>query len=385
MGARGRRTPPAPVRRDGHRRGRRPGRRRRRGRPGRPDASPGPRRAAADADADARPSTPEVDAAPQAALGREFRGAPFWWAPPASRDAELPVLQVPGLPDELSMADEAPYVGRRRRTTSTRSSAPASSSTPAATTATSCRSTCPTASGRWPTRRATRSAPGSAQRLAGRHPGRSFRQPGRVEVWDLPEQLVAHRGDAGLRERAVVPRRAALDRRRAGARAGRPMDRARHPVLARSWSGRAARRELDFTGGSAVVPRRRRARSLREPRAPGGAPGRHRRACWGSASTGAARGAAPSWGGSATTSCSSRPRRWIGGRVLAWRVGTPDLYRVSEFTDFPRRARVVQLGRERVHRLRVVSRSRNARSRPSRAWSRSRRVATTAARYVSAG
>ncbi len=45
---------------------------------------------------------------PRAELAGEFRGAPFWWAPSGDRDYELPVLQVPGLPDELSMADAEP-------------------------------------------------------------------------------------------------------------------------------------------------------------------------------------------------------------------------------------------------------------------------------------
>ncbi|MEO6509479.1 MAG: hypothetical protein ABIO16_00700 [Nocardioides sp.] len=57
--------------------------------------------------------TPEPTIAPEiprAELGGNFRGAPFWWAPPAALDAELPVLQVPGLPEELSMA-EAPAAG----------------------------------------------------------------------------------------------------------------------------------------------------------------------------------------------------------------------------------------------------------------------------------
>ncbi len=50
-------------------------------------------------------TTPRV---PQAELAGRFRGAPFWWAPSAEHDGELPVLQVPGLPDMLSMADEEP-------------------------------------------------------------------------------------------------------------------------------------------------------------------------------------------------------------------------------------------------------------------------------------
>ena len=34
---------------------------------------------------------------------------PFWWAPASELDGELPVLQVPGVPDVLSMT-QAPYV-----------------------------------------------------------------------------------------------------------------------------------------------------------------------------------------------------------------------------------------------------------------------------------
>ena len=53
------------------------------------------------------PPEPE-SAGPRATLAGEFRGAPFWWGPPAEEDARLPVLAVPGLPDGLSMADEDP-------------------------------------------------------------------------------------------------------------------------------------------------------------------------------------------------------------------------------------------------------------------------------------
>ena len=49
-----------------------------------------------------------ASATPRASFAGEFRGAPFWWAPPAKEDARAPVLAVPGLPDQLSMADEDP-------------------------------------------------------------------------------------------------------------------------------------------------------------------------------------------------------------------------------------------------------------------------------------
>jgi hypothetical protein len=53
-------------------------------------------------------STPAPDLPPRAMLAGTFRRVPFWWAPPAPADDELPVLQVTWLPDLLSMADEAP-------------------------------------------------------------------------------------------------------------------------------------------------------------------------------------------------------------------------------------------------------------------------------------
>jgi len=49
-----------------------------------------------------------ASAAPRASFAGEFRGAPFWWAPPAEQDSRLPWLAVPGLPDQLSMADADP-------------------------------------------------------------------------------------------------------------------------------------------------------------------------------------------------------------------------------------------------------------------------------------
>jgi hypothetical protein len=58
--------------------------------------------------APAAPTPTTSQQGPRAELAGEFRGAPFWWAPPTEQDSELPVLQVPGLPDVLSMADEEP-------------------------------------------------------------------------------------------------------------------------------------------------------------------------------------------------------------------------------------------------------------------------------------
>ena len=58
----------------------------------------------------ATPSTPPATEVPRAEHAGEFRGASFWWAPSGELDGELPVLQVPGLPEEISFAD-APYLG----------------------------------------------------------------------------------------------------------------------------------------------------------------------------------------------------------------------------------------------------------------------------------
>ncbi len=59
-----------------------------------------------------RPPTASTNVAlgPSAQRAGTFGGAWFWWAPPAQLDAELPVLQVPGLPEELPMTG-APYAG----------------------------------------------------------------------------------------------------------------------------------------------------------------------------------------------------------------------------------------------------------------------------------
>ena len=74
----------------------------------RPGTDPSPTgRPTSSTTASAAPAPP-AQQGPRAELAGKFRGAPFWWAPSGLRDAELPVLQVPGLPDVLSMADEEP-------------------------------------------------------------------------------------------------------------------------------------------------------------------------------------------------------------------------------------------------------------------------------------
>jgi hypothetical protein len=57
---------------------------------------------------DSTPSPSPTQGTPRAELAGRFHGAPFWWAPSATADPYLPALQVPYLPDVLSMADEKP-------------------------------------------------------------------------------------------------------------------------------------------------------------------------------------------------------------------------------------------------------------------------------------
>ena len=271
----------------------------------------------------------------------------------------------------------------RHRTAWTRCSARGSSSTACSATTGSCRSTCPTGWVRWATRAATCStrwvpsvSPDGTQVF--------FRQPGRVEVWDLPTNTWRIVETADYEQAAWTSdgRAVAAGRRRhrpTGPVGPAATSSTRHVVVG---PGGARRARLDGDAGAG----RRASPAIRQPRVPGGRLGRRPQPARDRASTGGARSAARWWAGSATTSCCSRPRRPTAAyRVLAWRVGTPDLYRVSEYVDVPAAVRGRQLGGGRVHVLRAVSRSRKARSRPSRAWSRSRRVAMTAARNASGG
>jgi len=57
------------------------------------------------------PALPEPTATEQGARAERagtHHGAPLWWTPVAARDGELPPLDVAGLPPELSMASESP-------------------------------------------------------------------------------------------------------------------------------------------------------------------------------------------------------------------------------------------------------------------------------------
>ena len=65
------------------------------------------------APATGRPSTTATSSglpadveAPRATPAGPYKGASFWWAPSGAQDAMLPALQVPGIPEVLSMADQ---------------------------------------------------------------------------------------------------------------------------------------------------------------------------------------------------------------------------------------------------------------------------------------
>jgi hypothetical protein len=273
-------------------------------------------------------SPPEI---PRATLSGEFRGAPFWWAPAASRDAELPVLQVPGLPEELSMA-QAPYgdeppprvdavfglgkqqyvllddsemvtvdLSDRLGPVADEGGNPFSPIGP------------------------TSVSPDGSQVF--------FRQPGRVEVWDLPSNSW-RTVETPEYENALWSLDGQLWTGDGPA-----------PERAEPWTGPdiqyspvvvgpGGSAELDFTGGAAEVPGADEPGHYANPEllaaVQDGSPGvlgigiddRSKGCC-----------SLVGWFSHDFVLFQAVSRgEW---RVLAWRVGTPDLYRVSVLTDFP--------------------------------------------------
>ena len=269
---------------------------------------------------------------PRAVLAGEFRGAPFWWAPAPALDSVLPVLQVPGIPAELSMAaapsanqppdhvDAVFGMGKQQylllsdeRFTSVDLSD-----------------------------RLGPVADGGGNEFSPLGPGSVspdgtqvfFRQPGRVEVWDLPRDTWRTVGSADV-ESTVWTRDGAIGTH---ATAGRPdpWDRGDH-----EWSfpvagpdGKAA--ELDWMAEGAAAPSASAPDAYGNPQfLAAGTPdapdllafgmGRNKMCCV--------------------------PMAWFSHdfvlfsvsdtegayRVLAWRVGTPDLYRVGDYTGLPPR------------------------------------------------
>ena len=208
---------------------------------------------------------------------------------------------------------------RRHRTTWTRCSARASSSTACSATTGSVGRPVGPARSRWPTRAATcstRSDPGAVS------PDGTqvfFRQPGRVEVWDLPTNTLADGRDVRTPSRRRGPG-TGRPRRPAARRATGPVGPRRPPVVspdrggpggtAPSWTGwpRARRRPSRASPATSPTP-------SSWPPAP-----RRARACWRSAMGRNKMCCVADGAGSATTSCCSRPRRptaptgcWPGG------------------------------------------------------------------------
>jgi hypothetical protein len=269
--------------------------------------------------------------APRAVLAGEFRGAPFWWAPPAALDSDLPVLQVPGIPAELSMAaapsanqppdhvDAVFGMGKQQylllsdeRFTSVDLSD-----------------------------RLGPVADEGGNELSPLGPGSSspdgtqvfFRQPGRVEVWDLARNSWRSVDTPGF-EAAAWTRAGTLWL--PGMPEPRPdpwtSDHQYGPAVA-GPDGAAA--ELDWmegvgaptTGepGEVANPEFLAAGTPEAPDLLAFGMGRNKMCC-----------APMAWFSHDFVLFSAADPDGA-YRVLAWRVGTPDLYRVSEYTDLPPR------------------------------------------------
>ncbi len=278
-------------------------------------------------------STPSpTQEVPRAELAGTFRGAPFWWAPSAERDAELPVLQVPGLPVELSLADETPV------------------ETPPA----SVEAVFGTGRGHYRmlsdermvsvdlSDRLGRVADEGGNELSPLGPGSVspdgtqvfFRQPGRVEVWDLPSNTW-RTVDTPDNEMAAWTRSGTLWL--PGLPEPRPdpwpSDHQYGPPVA-GPDGAAA--ELDWmegTGapttddpGQVANPDFLAVGPPAEPELLALAGGRNKMCC-------------PPMGWFSHDFLLFPASSSNGAyRVLAWRVGTPDVYRVSDYTDLPARS-----------------------------------------------
>ena len=312
-------------------------------------------------------STSPAPGIPRATLAGSFRGAPFWWAPNADRDAELPVLQVPGLPATLSMADEEPV-----------SSPPDHVDAVFATGQQRYR----LLSGDRLVTVDLSDHLGSDQYDYTAVPGVSpdgtriaFRQSGTVEIWNLPNDSwrtiqVPDRQEVRWFLYGDLWTGDGPPPERADPWTG-PDDQYSQIVV-----GPAGEAELDTSVGRAVPgasdPGHYRNPELLAARQDG------MKSVLGIGIDGRSKGCCSLIGWFSHDFVLFEASSGNGRRVLAWRVGTPDLYQVSQVTDVPRQyafsswAELAFTG--------SVSRSRNARSRPSRAWSRSRRVATTAAR-----
>ena len=275
------------------------------------------------------PSPTLDDRAPQAVLSGKFRGAPFWWAPPAEKDVELPVLQVPGLPETLSMADEDPVA-----TPPDHVEAVFGTAKQQYRLLTNGQFVSVDLSDRLGP--VGDEAGNMFNPLGPVSPDGSeviFRQPGRVEIWNLPTDTWRTFETADY-EQAAWTRDGRLWLPGDG-EIGRPDPWTGDNQYSHVVVGPAGAAELDWTTGDPEVPGARGPGRYANPEilvaGPAGdlsvlgigVDGRSKGCCsligWFSHDF-------VLFGASSSGSY----------RVLVWRVGTPDLYRVSEFTDFPR-------------------------------------------------
>ena len=159
-----------------------------------------------------------------------------------------------------------------------------------------------------------------------------FRQPGRVEVWDLARNSWRTVETADVESRRVDPRR--HDRHARGRRATGPVG-PRRPRSGRSRSRVRTARRPSWTGWPRERARRRRA-----------SPTHYANPEFLAAGTPDAPDLLAFGMGRSKMCCV--PMAWFSHdfvlfaasdpdgahRVLAWRVGTPDVYRVSDYIDF---------------------------------------------------
>ena len=279
------------------------------------------------------PATPEpAPATPRATLAGEFRGAPFWWAPPAALDADLPVLQVPGLPEELSMGT-APYAGNPPDHVD----AVFGMGKQQYLLFSDEHFTSVDLSGRLgpvADEGGNEFSPLGAGSVSPDGTQVFFRQPGHVEVWDLPANSWRTVPIEDV-EWTTWTRDGRLGHGHADGRPD-PWDRGDHEYAFPVSGPDDTAAELDWMGEGVSAPMANE-------------PGRYANPEFLAAGTPDAPELLAFGDGRSKMCCV--PVAWFSHdfvlfsasapdgayRVLAWRVGTPDLYRVSEYVDLPPR------------------------------------------------
>ena len=247
---------------------------------------------------------------------------------------ELPVLQVPGLPDVLSMVDAQPLGTPPARVDAVFGTAKQQyrllSNDRLVSVDLSDRL------GPVGDEGGNLFNPLGPKRLARRHRRCSSGSPAGVEIWDLPTDTWRTVETADYEQADLDPRRPPLAPGLTDAGRPDPWDRGDHQC-SRWWPARAAGRRARLDGGH-----RRADPGVAWPASP-------TPSSWPPATP--ADPALLAFGMGRNKICCS-PMGWFshdfvlfsassprgGYRVLAWRVGTPDLYRVCEYIDFPRGA-----------------------------------------------